>query len=124
VTTDDYVRQLEDACVILAGEMTFDQTRDLRAESPALLDFLRHVHETVEHEHAMVRRNVWADRQALDGYDMRSRGLGTADWVYDRTDRHYPSCTFWDGQLGSRCGKVLSSAQIYDGRCDQHPPEQ
>lgn len=60
-----YVRQLEDACLILWGELTADQVDALRDETPALMGFLGHLHHSIDHEQAMTRRNVWADH--IDG---------------------------------------------------------
>lgn len=56
-----YVRQLEDACEVLWGELPVAEVRQLRHEAPALSDFLCHVHDSICHEEAMVRVNVWAD---------------------------------------------------------------
>lgn len=55
----EYVRQLEDACLALWGELPAHETRRLRQETPALADFLVHMHHSIEHEQAMVRENVW-----------------------------------------------------------------
>lgn len=63
----DYVRQLEDAVHILWAELPMEQVRILRDEAPALVEFLVHLHHSLTHEQAMVRRNVWAtpiDRSA------------------------------------------------------------
>jgi hypothetical protein len=63
----EYVRQLEDACLILTAEMPAEQALLIRREVPALADFLGHLHHSIEHEQAMVRRNVWSkqnDRSA------------------------------------------------------------
>lgn len=57
----EQVRRLEDALVILWAELPTRETLALCHEMPALADFLRHLHGSIEHERAMVRRNVWAD---------------------------------------------------------------
>lgn len=56
----DYIRQLEDACLVLWAELPAMETRTIRRECPALADFLGHLHDHIEHEQAMVRANVWA----------------------------------------------------------------
>jgi hypothetical protein len=55
-----YIRQLEDAALILWAEMSGEQVKLIREETPALVDFLAHLHDRVEHEQAMTRPNVWA----------------------------------------------------------------
>lgn len=57
----DYVRQLEDACLILWMVLPADDVAALRKETPRLADFLRHLHHSIEHEQAMVRQSVWAE---------------------------------------------------------------
>lgn len=59
--TVEYMRQLEDACLILWAELPTEQTLLLRAEMPRLMDFMAHLHHSIEHVEAAVRRNVWAD---------------------------------------------------------------
>ena len=53
-------RQLEDACLALWAELPAEQVRVLREESPALVEFLVHLHHSIEHEQAMTRVNVWS----------------------------------------------------------------
>ena len=55
-----YVRQLEDACLILFDRLTPQEFVNLRKEIPGLADFVAHLNHSVTHEEAMVRRNVWA----------------------------------------------------------------
>lgn len=57
---DEYVRQLEDAALILWAELPIEQTSLLRDETPQLADFMGHLHHRIEHEQAMVRVNVWS----------------------------------------------------------------
>lgn len=57
----EYVRQLEDAVLLLWAEMDTEQTHMLRSELPRLMDFCAHLHHSIEHEQAMVRINVWAE---------------------------------------------------------------
>ena len=57
----DYERQLEDACLALWHELPAEQVLQLREEMPRLMDFLAHLHHTIEHEQAMVRRSYWAE---------------------------------------------------------------
>ena len=59
--TDDYVRQLEDACLTIWQELPAEQVELLRQECPRLMDFLAHLHHSIDHEQAMVRVNVWAE---------------------------------------------------------------
>lgn len=54
-----YVRQLEDAALALWAELPTPQVHLLERESPALVEFLGHLHHSIEHEQWMVRRNVW-----------------------------------------------------------------
>lgn len=56
----DYVRQLEDAVLVLWAEMPTAEVLRLREDAPALVDFVRHLHHSIEHEQAMVRQNYWA----------------------------------------------------------------
>jgi hypothetical protein len=58
---DEYVRQLEDAVLLLWAELPIEQTKLLRDETPRLMDFCAHLHHSIEHEQAMVRTNVWAE---------------------------------------------------------------
>ena len=58
---DAAVRQLEDALLIVWSELPAEQTLLLRDEVPRLMDFIAHLHHSIEHEQAMVRRNVWAE---------------------------------------------------------------
>lgn len=60
----EYVRQLEDACLILWAELPAIETVALVTQEPALAEFLRHLHHSVEHQQAMVRVNVWANRSS------------------------------------------------------------
>lgn len=60
ITGAEYERQLEDAALALWAEMPSALVAFLKLESPALVEFLQHLHHSVEHEQAMVRRNVWA----------------------------------------------------------------
>jgi len=55
------IRRLEDALLLVWGELPAEQSLELRRELPALMDFCAHLHHSIEHERAMVRRNVWAD---------------------------------------------------------------
>jgi hypothetical protein len=57
---DDYTRQLEDAVLALWHELDIDTSIRLRYESPRLMDFCAHLHHSIEHEQAMVRRSVWS----------------------------------------------------------------
>lgn len=57
----EYVRQLEDAAHTLWGELPFEQCELLHDEMPRLVEFLRHLHQKIGHEEAMVRVNVWAE---------------------------------------------------------------
>lgn len=57
----DYVRQLEDAVSSLWDELPVEQVKLLAREAPRLVDFIHHLHEHMEHEQAMVRRNVWSE---------------------------------------------------------------
>ena len=59
-TPDDYVRQLEDAALILWGVLPTKDVLLLREENPELVEFLRHLHYSIDHVEAMVRKNVWA----------------------------------------------------------------
>jgi hypothetical protein len=64
----DYVRQLEDACLALWHELPTEQVLLLREEQPRLMDFLAHLHHSIEHEQAMVRQSVWAEpEERTDG---------------------------------------------------------
>lgn len=54
-------RELEDAVLILWRELPAEQVATLADECPRLVDFLAHLHHDIEHEQAMVRRNVWAE---------------------------------------------------------------
>lgn len=83
-----YVRQLEDACLVLWAELPPEQTKELRAEAPVLADFLAHLHHSVEHEQAMVRQNVWADR----GVCPACNGIGT------EAERPFHTCRVCDGE--------------------------
>jgi hypothetical protein len=56
-----YVRQLEDACLLLWERMDTPEFVKLRKEAPALADFLAHLRHSMSHEEAMVRRNLWAE---------------------------------------------------------------
>jgi hypothetical protein len=60
----DYVRRLEDALLILWAELPANETLTIREGLPELADFLGHLHDHIEHEQVMVRRNVW-DLDAL-----------------------------------------------------------
>lgn len=55
------VREMEDACLFLWSELPAEQVKILDAYTPRLIEFLRHLHHSIEHEQAMVRVNVWAD---------------------------------------------------------------
>ena len=55
-----YVRQLEDACIVLYSELPSPEWVILTDETPQLAQFLIHLHHTIEHEQATVRLNVWA----------------------------------------------------------------
>jgi hypothetical protein len=57
----EYVRQLEDATLMLWAELSIAETASLCAEMPRLAEFMAHLHHSIEHEQAMVRQNVWAD---------------------------------------------------------------
>lgn len=59
----EYVRQLEDALLVVWAELPPPASRLLRNEVPEMMDFCAHLHHSVEHEWAMVRRNVWTDGQ-------------------------------------------------------------
>ena len=61
------IRELQDACLTLWAELPMPEVKTLRDEMPRLIDFLVHLHHSIEHEQAMVRGNVWADSE-------RSRG--------------------------------------------------
>jgi hypothetical protein len=50
------IRRLEDALLLLWHEVDHAALRD---EFPELMDFCAHVHHSIEHEQAMVRRNSW-----------------------------------------------------------------
>ena len=54
-------RELEDAVLLLWGELPAEQVHQLRLECPRLMDFCVHLHHSIEHEQAMVRRNVWTE---------------------------------------------------------------
>lgn len=65
VVTDqsaEYVRQLEDACLIFIGELSVQGWLAIKDEMPALADFLTHLHHSMPDEEFMVRRNMWAAR--------------------------------------------------------------
>jgi hypothetical protein len=51
-------RRLEDALLLLWHEADHAALRD---ELPELMDFCAHVHHSIEHEQAMVRRNSWLE---------------------------------------------------------------
>jgi ABC-type proline/glycine betaine transport system substrate-binding protein len=57
----EYVRQLEDAVLALWAELPAEETKALSDECPRLMDFLTHLHHSIEHEQKMVRRNVWGE---------------------------------------------------------------
>lgn len=61
---DEYVRALEDAALLLWVEMPTTAAKELALDVPALWDFCGHLHQSIEHEQAMVRVNVWADGAA------------------------------------------------------------
>lgn len=56
-----YVRQLEDAALILWGEMPPKIAKELHDEVPRLVEFLVHLNHAVEHEQWAVRQNVWVE---------------------------------------------------------------
>lgn len=56
-----YVRQLEDAVLMLWAELPIEEQKMLVVEAPRLMDFCAHLHHSIEHEQAMTRRNVWAE---------------------------------------------------------------
>lgn len=58
--TPEYVRQLEDAALLLWAELPHDVTVELQHECPTLMNFMAHLHHFIEHEQAMTRVNVWA----------------------------------------------------------------
>lgn len=60
-TGPEYARQLEDAALALWAEVPPERVYFLDRQSPALVEFLRHLHDSIEHEQAMVRVNVWAE---------------------------------------------------------------
>lgn len=53
----DYVRQLEDACLALWQELPAPALKVLERDAPVLVDFLAHLHQTIQHE--KTRGNVW-----------------------------------------------------------------
>jgi hypothetical protein len=59
--SDDYVRRLEDAVAALWAECSTETVQYLIENSPRLVVFCQQMHETIEHEQAMTRRNVWAE---------------------------------------------------------------
>jgi hypothetical protein len=63
----EYVRQLEDACLMLWYQADH---LALRSEYPGLADFLGHLHHSIDHVETMVRRNVWAAQ--IDRYGVES----------------------------------------------------
>lgn len=54
------VRRLEDTILDLWAEMPVANVKELRDECPAMVEFIAHLHHSVEHEQAMVRRSVWS----------------------------------------------------------------
>lgn len=64
--SDDRIRELEDACLVLWAEISVEDAKTIQTEYPRLADFLGHLHRSIEHEQAMVRRNVWAERAGED----------------------------------------------------------
>ena len=76
---DAVVRQLEDALLIVWGELPAEQTLLLRDEVPRLMDFIAHLHHSIEHEQAMVRRNVWAESPAHVDAIRQARATTEAD---------------------------------------------
>lgn len=61
----EYERMLEDAVSALWDELPVEQVKQLAREAPRLVEFIHHLHHSVEHEQAMVRRNYWAAQ--IDG---------------------------------------------------------
>jgi hypothetical protein len=59
------IRRLEDAVLTLWAEMPVPETRDLADDNPALAEFCRHLHHSIEHEQTMVRRNTWASSEPI-----------------------------------------------------------
>lgn len=59
-------RELEDAVLALWAEMPVEQVKMLRAEAPRLVEFCVHLHHSIEHEQAMVRRNCWAEADTAE----------------------------------------------------------
>jgi hypothetical protein len=59
--TNAEIQRLEDAVLILWGELSILQSQELRRELPRLMDFCVQLHHSVEHEQAMVRHNVWKE---------------------------------------------------------------
>lgn len=57
----EYIRKLEDAVLELWAELEVGAVLQLEDEAPRLLEFVRHLHHSIEHEQAMVRRSVWHD---------------------------------------------------------------
>jgi hypothetical protein len=55
-----YVRQLEDACLVMWGRMTPQEFIDLRRELPDLATFLAHLNHAISYEESQMRRSVWA----------------------------------------------------------------